>query len=212
MASESAVVVKEEMDHVIKEENVDVEKKDGILGEKANESEVVGDEIVVNEAPKVSVVKTESSGNVSKSKASSQSKVSTATSSKASRQNKDQASSRGPAALARAKRTTSSLTQSLSFPAKGVNSDVMRKSIDVYPKKLNAKGSLPNSTAKPVSHSSAAGRRVSGVLKSANINVGGTTSRRKTLPAASSLHQSVVYIAFSSYPFAIPFLFLHHLL
>ncbi|XP_031130068.1 protein WVD2-like 4 isoform X2 [Ipomoea triloba] len=196
MASEMVVVVKEEMDPVIENENVGVEKE-GILGEKASESEVVGDEIVVNEAPKVSLVKTESSGNVSKSKASTQSKVSSTTTaavaaSKGSRQKKDQASSRGSAAMARAKRTTS-LTQSLSFPAKGVSSDVMRKSIDVYPKKLSAKGSFSNATEKPVPHSSPAGRRASGgVLKSANINVGGTTNRRKTLPAASSVHESTV--------------------
>nr|GLL46068.1 protein WVD2-like 4 isoform X1 [Ipomoea trifida] len=186
MASEMVVVVKEEMDPVIENENVGVEKE-GIVGEKASESEVVVDEIVVNEAPKVSVVKTESSGNVSKSKASS-----TAAASKGSRQKKDQASSRGSAAMARGKRTTS-LTQSLSFPAKGVSSDVMRKSIDVYPKKLSAKGSLSNAIEKPVPHSSPAGRRASGgVLKSANINVGGTTNRRKTLPAASSVHESTV--------------------
>nr|GMD92012.1 protein WVD2-like 4 [Ipomoea batatas] len=184
MASEMVVVVKEEMDPVIENENVGVEKE-GIVGEKASESEDAGDEIVVNEAPKVSVVKTESSGNFSKSKASSQT-------SKGSRQKKDQASSRGSAAMARAKRTTS-LTQSLSFPAKGVSSDVMRKSIDVYPKKLSAKGSLSNASEKPVPHSSPAGRRASGgVLKSANINVGGTTNRRRTLPAASSVHESTV--------------------
>nr|GMD86692.1 protein WVD2-like 4 [Ipomoea batatas] len=184
MASEMVVVVKEEMDPVIENENVGVEKE-GIVGEKASESEDAGDEIVVNEAPKVSLVKTESSGNVSKSKASTQT-------SKGSRQKKDQASSRGSAAVARAKRTTS-LTQSLSFPAKGVSSDVMRKSIDVYPKKLSAKGSLSNASEKPVPHSSPAGRRASGgVLKSANINVGGTNNRRRTLPAASSVHESTV--------------------
>nr|GMD88014.1 protein WVD2-like 4 [Ipomoea batatas] len=189
MASEMVIVVKEEMDPVIENENVGVEKE-GIVGEKASESEVVGDEIVVNEAPKVSVVKTESSGNVSKSKVSST--TTAAAASKGSRQKKDQASSRGSAAMARAKRTTS-LTQSLSFPTKGVSSDVMRKSIDVYPKKLSAKGSFSNAIEKPVPHSSPAGRRASGgVLKSANINVGGTTNRRKTLPAASSVHESTV--------------------
>ncbi|XP_019153636.1 PREDICTED: protein WVD2-like 4 isoform X2 [Ipomoea nil] len=191
MASEIMAVVKEEMDPVIENENVGVEEKEGILGEKASESEVVGDEIVVNEAPKVSVAKTESSRNVSKSKVSS-----TTASSKGSRPKKDQASSRGSAGMARAKRTTTSLTQSLSFPAKGVSSDVMRKSIDVYPKKPSAKGgSLSNATEKPVPHSSPAGRRASGVLKSANINVGGTTNRRRTLPVASSvLHQSTVNV------------------
>ncbi|RAL44649.1 hypothetical protein DM860_003408 [Cuscuta australis] len=173
MGSERAAVGEEEKNCVIEnEKNPNAEKEVISMGEKPNEENGVhGDDAMVGVKPKLlSAVKNETSGKVLRSKESSQ-------------QAKE--SSRGSAALARAKRA--SISQSLSFPPKCVSKDLMRKSIDVYPKKVNPKASLPNGASKPVSCSNPTGRRTSGVLKSANINA---TGKRTTLPAAPSLHQS----------------------
>ncbi|CAH9078851.1 unnamed protein product [Cuscuta epithymum] len=177
MASESAAVVEEEVNCLIEKEIAGVDKAT-CLGENSNEENGAHrNEIgVAIERPKLCAVKSESSGkDLRCSKAPYQPNL----------QNKDKESVRGSAALTRAKQA--SVTKSLSFPSKSTSSDLMRKSIDVYPKKLNAKASLPNGTSKPVSSSNPNGNRASGVLKSANINVGGGTRKRTTFPAH---HQS----------------------
>ncbi|KAK4380668.1 hypothetical protein RND71_002530 [Anisodus tanguticus] len=177
MESENGVPVEEEKT-VVAEKNVDVSKEEENVSEKANANEET-----IDEAPNVSVVKTELSRNIPKSKVSSQKKLATGGTTKNNKMVKDQASSRGTAALTRSKKA--SISQSLSFPARGVSSDVMRKSIDVYPKKLDAKEVKTKVVKSETKGSSAS------ILKHANANGGVATSRRTTIAAVPSSRQSM---------------------
>ncbi|XP_049381266.1 protein WVD2-like 4 [Solanum stenotomum] len=193
MESENGVPVEEEK-IVVVEKNLDMSKEEENVSEKkANANEEKADE-----APNVSVVKTELSRNVPKSKGSSQKKLATGGTTKNNKMVKDQASLRATAALTRSNKASQS--QSLSFPSRGVSSDVMRKSIDVYPKKSDAKelktkgvkNETSHSKGSSASSSNPANRGVSGgVLKNANINGGVATNRRTTIAAGPSLRQSM---------------------
>uniref|UniRef100_A0A0V0ICJ8 Putative micronuclear linker histone polyprotein-like n=1 Tax=Solanum chacoense TaxID=4108 RepID=A0A0V0ICJ8_SOLCH len=193
MESENGVPVEEEK-VVVVEKNLDMSKEEENVSEKkANANEEKADE-----APNVSVVKTELSQNVPKSKGSSQKKLATGGTTKNNKMVKDQASLRATAALTRSNKASQS--QSLSFPSRGVSSDVMRKSIDVYPKKSDAKelktkgvkNETSHSKGSSASSSNPANRGVSGgVLKNANINGGVATNRRTTIAAGPSLRQSM---------------------
>ncbi|KAL3379317.1 hypothetical protein AABB24_000165 [Solanum stoloniferum] len=193
MESENGVPVEEEK-IVVVEKNLDMSKEEENVSEKkANANEEKADE-----APNVSVVKTELSRNVPKSKGLSQKKLATGGTTKNNKMVKDQASLRATAALTRSNKASQS--QSLSFPSRGVSSDVMRKSIDVYPKKSDAKelktkgvkNETSHSKGSSASSSNPANRGVSGgVLKNANINGGVATNRRTTIAAGPSLRQSM---------------------
>ncbi|KAJ8565212.1 hypothetical protein K7X08_007788 [Anisodus acutangulus] len=189
MESENGVPVEEEK-IVVAEKNVeDVSKEEENVSEKANANEEKADE-----APYVSVVKTELSRNVPKSKGLSQKKVAAGGTTKNNKMAKDQASLRGTAALIRSKKA--SISQSLSFPSRGVSSDVMRKSIDVYPKKSDAKEMKTKGVTNETKGSSASSLNPSskgvssGVLKNANANGGVATSSRTTIAALPGLRQS----------------------
>ncbi|PHT30733.1 hypothetical protein CQW23_29653 [Capsicum baccatum] len=189
MESENGVPVEEEK-IVVTEKNLDMSKEE----ENVSETKANANEEKVNEEPNVSVVKTELPRNAPKSKGSSQKKLAANGTSKNNKMAKDQASLRGIAALARSNKASQS--QSLSFPARGVSSDVMRKSIDVYPKKSDAKEvktkGVKNETSLSKGSSASSSRGVSGgVLKNANANGGVATSRRTTIAAVPSLRQSM---------------------
>ncbi|KAH0780578.1 hypothetical protein KY290_000176 [Solanum tuberosum] len=193
MESENGVPVEEEK-IVVVEKNLDMSKEEENVSEKkANANEEKADE-----APNVSVVKTELPRNVPKSKGSSQKKLATGGTTKNNKMVKDQASLRATAALTRSNKASQS--QSLSFPSRGVSSDVMRKSIDVYPKKSDAKelktkevkNETSHSKGSSASSSNPANRGVSGgVLKNANTNGGVASNRRTTIAAVPSLRQSM---------------------
>lgn len=190
MESENGVPVEEEK-IVVFENNMDMSKEEENVSEK---------KLNANEEPNVSVVETtELSQNVPKSKGSSQKQLATGGSTKNNKMVKDQASLRGTAALTRSNKASQS--QSLSFPSRGASSDVMRKSIDVYPKKSDAKEvktkGIKNETSLSKGSSASSlnpsSRVVSGgVLKNANANGGVATSRRSTIAAGPSLRQSMV--------------------
>ncbi|XP_006348433.1 uncharacterized protein [Solanum tuberosum] len=193
MESENGVPVEEEK-IVVVEKNLDMSKEE----ENVSEQKANANEEKVDEAPNVSVVKTELSRNVPKSKGLSQKKLATGGTTKNNKMVKDQASLRATAALTRSNKASQS--QSLSFPSRGVSSDVMRKSIDVYPKKSDAKelktkgvkNETSHSKGSSASSSNPANRGVSGgVLKNANINGGVATNRRTTIAAVPSLRQSM---------------------
>lgn len=182
MESVNGVPVEEEK-FVVAEKNVDVKEEENV-SEKTNANEEKTDE-------------TELSENVPKSKTSNQRKLAAGGTTKNNKMAKDQASLRGTAALTRSKKA--SISQSLSFPSRGVSSDVMRKSIDVYPKKSDAKElktkgvKHETSLSKGSSASSLNPKGVSaGVLKNANANGGVATNRRTTIAAVPSLRQSMV--------------------
>ncbi|PHT99049.1 Protein WVD2-like 1 [Capsicum chinense] len=189
MESENGVPVEEEK-IVVTEKNLDMSKEE----ENVSETKANANEEKVNEELNVSVVKTELPRNAPKSKGSSQKKIAANGTSKNNKMAKDQASLRGIAALARSNKASQS--QSLSFPARGVSSDVMRKSIDVYPKKSDGKEvktkGVKNETSLSKGSSASSSRGVSGgVLKNANANGGVATSRRTTIAVVPSLRQSM---------------------
>lgn len=189
MESENGVPVEEEK-IVVVENNMDMSKEEENVSEK---------KLNANEEPNVSVIETtELSQNVPKSKGSSQKKLATGGTTKNNKMVKDQASLRATAALTRSNKASQS--QSLSFPSRGASSDVMRKSIDVYPKKSDAKEvktkGVKNETSlskgSSASSSNPSSRVASGgVLKNANANGGVATSRRTTIAAGPSLRQSM---------------------
>ncbi|XP_060196603.1 protein WVD2-like 4 [Lycium barbarum] len=187
MESENGVPVEEEK-LLVPEKNVDVKEEENVSEKTNNANEEKADE-----APNVSVVKTELSRNVPKSKVSSQKKLATGAT-KNNKMVKDQASSRGTAALTRSKKA--SISQSLSFPARGVSSDVMRKSIDVYPKisdakELKTKGVKNETKGSSASSLNPSSKGVSSrILKNANANGDVATSRRTTIAAVPGLRQS----------------------
>ncbi|KAF3662213.1 putative calcium-dependent protein kinase 1-like [Capsicum annuum] len=189
MESENGVPVEEEK-IVVTEKNLDMSKEE----ENVSETKANANEEKVNEELNVSVVKTELPRNAPKSKGSSQKKLAANGTSKNNKMAKDQASLRGIAALARSNKASQS--QSLSFPARGVSSDVMRKSIDVYPKKSDGKevktNGVKNETSLSKGSSASSSRGVfGGVLKNANANGGVATSRRTTIAVVPSLRQSM---------------------
>jgi hypothetical protein len=82
------------------------------------------------------------------------------------------------------------LTQSVSFPAKGVRADVMNKSIDVYPLKREAKDAQRNGTK---SHSNHPNRHASTGVHSKEANkIGGASGRPTSLASTPSIRRSVV--------------------
>ncbi|KAM7265576.1 hypothetical protein ACFE04_003259 [Oxalis oulophora] len=81
------------------------------------------------------------------------------------------------------KRSAAVLSQSLSFPSRGSRADVMKKSVDVHPGKVNAKQVQANGTKiqpNGVSHHS----------KEAKQKVDGVPARRATIASVSSTQQS----------------------
>lgn len=183
MESENGVPVEVEKIVVAEEENVDSKKEENI-SEKADET------------PNSSVSKTELSGDVPKSKTS----VSADGTKKNNKMAKDKASSTSSSALTRSKK--GSMAKSLSFPTRGTNADMTRKSIDACTKKSDFKPWIPNGVTHEASHSngtvSSASRSnlatkstSAGVVKCSSPKVGAVTSRRKTTGSVPSLRQSL---------------------
>ncbi|KAA8516834.1 hypothetical protein F0562_017348 [Nyssa sinensis] len=142
-----------------------------------------------------------SSVTVSGSKISHLIKGSNAASLKTNKIAKDRPCLKGSAPFARNMR--SSLTQSLSFPARGLCADVMKKSIDVYPVKSDAKHvrtngakaeyQFSNGTVSSASRLNPTNRRASTGLNSKEVNTNGVraSARRTTLASVPSSHQSL---------------------
>lgn len=184
MESENGVPVEVEKIVVAEEENVDSEKEENV-NKKADET------------PNSSVAKTELPGDVPKSKTS----VSADGTKKNNKMAKDQASSTSSSALTRSKK--GSMAKSLSFPTRGTNADMTRKSIDACTKKSEIKPWIPNGVTHEASHSngtvSSASRSnlaskstSAGVVKSTSPKVSATASRRTTTGSIPSLRQSLV--------------------
>lgn len=178
MESENGVPVEVEKIVVAEEENVDLK---------------------ADETPNSSVAKTElSEEDVPKSKASNQHKVSVVGTKKNNKMAKDQASLTSSSALTRSKK--GSMAKSLSFPTRGANADMTRKSIDACTKKADFKPWIPNGVTHEASHSNGTASRLNpatksasaGVVKCSSPNGGATTSRRTTTGSVPSLRQSLV--------------------
>ncbi|KAK4414805.1 protein WVD2-like 4 [Sesamum alatum] len=134
---------------------------------------------------------------VSKSKSSNEGKNSNANGPKKSKLAKNQSDSKGSVVFGRS--TKPSLAQSLSFPARGRHSDVMKRSIEVYPAKPEARQSQKNvvkiesKVSNGNGHSSLrvkpAGKGPSPGVNSKDVtNEGKASSRRATLASLPSRH------------------------
>ncbi|KAJ4970492.1 hypothetical protein NE237_003591 [Protea cynaroides] len=115
---------------------------------------------------------------------------------------KDHANRKVPITVPRSQRP--SLSQSMSFPARGILANGLKKSIDGKPVKTNAKHTQANGTETEVRVTSGQGittsrrnlpyRRASTGLSSVNANPSGSgpSSRRSTLASVPSIRQSMV--------------------
>lgn len=89
------------------------------------------------------------------------------------------------------------LTQSVSFPARGIRADVMSKSIDVYPLKREAKDAQRNGTKSHLSHPN---RPASTGPHSKEANaIGGASGWPTSLTSTPSIRRSVVIFSFQSF-------------
>lgn len=107
------------------------------------------------------------------------------------------------------------LTQSLSFPSRGVCSDVLNKSIEVYPVKREVKHAQRNGTRSQASGGPATStsrlthpnRPASIGLHSKEANtIGGTSGRQTSLASMPSIRCSVVSFFWPYVPFMLPLL------
>ncbi|CAL5356947.1 unnamed protein product [Camellia sinensis] len=180
---------------------VSVEDEKGVFekiheeGEKVLNVNVISENVVkAEEGINSSVPVVKSTVAVSESKISNPPKGSNGSGLKSGKVAKDRPNSKGPTPLAC--NTRRSMTQSLSFPAKGLHADVMKKSIDVYPvkadsKSFRAKGakselSFSNGTVTSTARLNPANRRASVGLNSKENNDGGASTRRTTLASLPS--------------------------
>lgn len=105
---------------------------------------------------------------------------------KSSKVAKDLPNSKSPAPFAC--NTRRSITQSLSFPARGLRTDVMKKSADGHPMKADAQSTRANGRKSEFSVSASNGSRVNPTNRRNSTGPnskenGGTSSRRTTLPS-----------------------------
>lgn len=201
MESENGVPVEDEKRVVLENSNsegssVDINKENISNSHEpfSSENEVCKDVIKDKESLNSSGPEVELSSAVSKSKSSNEGKNSNGYGPKNSKLAKNHSDSKGSVAFGRSKKP--SLTQSLSFPAKGHHSDAMKRSIEVYPiQKNGVKGESKVSngnghsglSANPTTKGPFLGVNSKGVM-----NAGKVASRRATLASLPSLRQSLV--------------------
>lgn len=118
--------------------------------------------------------------------------------SKSSKVAKDKAILKGSASFTRSQRPV--LSQSLSFPSRGANADVLKKSIDVHPIKKDAKQARingvkaqcpsSNGTVNSVLRLNQTNRRASTGVETKEVKTNGVSARPTTLPSVSSIRKS----------------------
>lgn len=128
--------------------------------------------------------------------------------SKSTKVAKDKAILKGSAPFTHSQRHV--LSQSLSFPSRGAHADALKKSIDVYPIKRDAKqarvngvkaqGPSSNGTVNSVSRLKQPNRRASTGVETKEVKTNGVSARPTTLASVSSIRKSAVssYIVISS--------------
>uniref|UniRef100_A0A5B7A1R1 TPX2 C-terminal domain-containing protein n=1 Tax=Davidia involucrata TaxID=16924 RepID=A0A5B7A1R1_DAVIN len=181
---------------------VDVEKEKQHFNNGENVTSVNGiSENVTKAEGSVNLLGVEvgSSVTASESKISNPIKGSNAASSKTNKITKDRPCLKGSALFAR--NTRPSLTQSVSFPARGLRPDIMKKSIDVFPVKSDAKHVRANGpkaeyqflNGTVTSASCLTNRRASTGVNSKEVNTNGVgvSARRTTLASVPSTHLSL---------------------
>ncbi|CAA2980739.1 Hypothetical predicted protein [Olea europaea subsp. europaea] len=191
MESESGVPDKDEKRDVVQKINgeesvLDVNNEKGKIGKGEDFS--VGNELSENVKEKKEIeygAEVELSETVTKCKASNDGGLRNCKSAK------NQSNSRGSNVLVR--KAKPSLTQSVSFPAGGCHSDVMRKSIDVYPVKQDAhkNGAKVDSQ---VSNGTVTSGSLSNLASKGVTNGGKAANRRTTIASMPSISQSLVTV------------------
>ncbi|KAI3447375.1 hypothetical protein Pfo_004040 [Paulownia fortunei] len=151
MESENGVPLEDEKKVIVEKSNgegstLDVNKENISNSHKpfSGGNEVCKDEITDKEGPSSSGPEVVLSATVSKSKTSNPGKDSSGNGPKNNKLAKNQSNSKVSVVFGRS--TKPSLTQSLSFPARGRHSDVMKRSIEVYPTVSDVRQSQKNSS------------------------------------------------------------------
>ncbi|KAL2554152.1 protein WVD2-like 4 [Forsythia ovata] len=189
MESENGVPVKDEKRDVIEKTNgeestLDVNNEKAIISISQEFS--VGNEVCENVSKEKEVdssgAEVELSETVSKSKASNDGGL------KNNKLAKNQTNSRGSNVLMR--KAKPSLTQSVSFPAQGRHSDVMRKSIDVIPVKPDVHKNGAKVDSQVCNGTVTSGSR-SNLATKGMTNGGKAANRRATLASVPSHRQSL---------------------
>ncbi|GAB4857180.1 hypothetical protein Ancab_015088 [Ancistrocladus abbreviatus] len=151
--------------HVEKELDLHVQNQDAENGQEVSESNVNSSNAVKSDGPKASKAK---SGTIKASKTCSRTEISKPSkksgdpivgSPKVKKMAKDQAIVKAAHSLLRSQK--SSLTQSLSFPSRGLHGSVIKRSVDAHPLETNTKQAqangkkmeIPSSDATPTSAS-----------------------------------------------------------
>ncbi|CAI9780276.1 unnamed protein product [Fraxinus pennsylvanica] len=187
---ESENGVKDEKRDVIEKTNGEDSTLDGIKErEEISKSEEfsVGNEVCQNVSKEKDVdssrAEVELSQPVSKSKDSNDGGL------KNNKLANNQSNSRVSNVLAR--KAKSSLTQSVSFPVRGRHSDVMRKSIDVYPVKTDSHKNAAKVESQVSNGTVTSGSRSNVAIK--GVANGGKAANRRTTIASAPSRQSVKY-------------------
>ncbi|KAL6585527.1 hypothetical protein OROMI_002171 [Orobanche minor] len=209
MESENGVPLEDEGKNITENPNgegstIDVNKnnKGNVHEPVSGEIEVCKDDKTDKEGPNSSGPEVFSSPSLSKGKTSDPDKNSNSNVNnngpKNNKSAKNQSTSKASVVFGRG--TKPILTQSLSFPGKGRHSDIMKRSIEVYPSKSDIRQSQKNSSkivsqVTNVSSSPRINSVVNGPFPGVNsksvTSAGKATSRRTTLPSMSSLKKSM---------------------
>ncbi|PIN07466.1 hypothetical protein CDL12_19964 [Handroanthus impetiginosus] len=151
MESENGVSLEDEKKVIIEKSNGETSitdvNKENISNRNDSFSggnDVCKDGMTDKDRPNPSGPSTVLSSAVSKTKKSNPEKDSNTSGPKSNKLAKNQSNSKVPVVFGRS--TKPSLTQSLSFPARGRHSDVMKRSIEVYPTKSDIRQSQKNSS------------------------------------------------------------------
>ncbi|XP_058003337.1 protein WVD2-like 4 isoform X3 [Hevea brasiliensis] len=212
MESENAVELKD--DNVIEETHPEAsavvlrkEEKNAANDQEPKNANETSKHVANPDDHHSSVVAINAKANLSESKLSKSFKESATLGSKSNKLSKDKPNLKGPGSVSRNQRP--SLSQSLSFPARGVRPDNMRKSIDERPTKTTAKyaqddgrkgqvtsnGSITSVSrlTQPIRHA-----RTGANSKESNVNGGKVITRRTSLATVPSKQQSAQPLKSSS--------------
>lgn len=180
---------------------IDKEKQNADNGDKASNLKETSKHVAKAEGLSSSGKETEAAVNVSANKITKRLKESGTPSggnSKSTKVSKDKAILKGSAPFTHSQRHV--LSQSLSFPSRGAHADALKKSIDVYPIKRDAKqarvngvkaqGPSSNGTVNSVSRLNQPNRRASTGVETKEVKTNGVSARPTTLASVSSIRKS----------------------
>ncbi|KAH9737852.1 protein WVD2-like 4 [Citrus sinensis] len=180
---------------------INKEKQNSDSGDEASNLKETSKHVAKAEGLSSSGKETEAAVNVSANKITKRLKESLTpdgVNSKSSKVAKDKAILKGSASFTRSQRPV--LSQSLFFPSRGAHADALKKSIDVYPIKRDAKQALVNrvkgqgpsfnGTVNSVSRLNQPNRCASTGVETKEVKTNGVSVRPTTLASVSSIRKS----------------------